>query len=180
MTRGEFTKRAIFTGGGAMIWILLEGRITQPPLHHWTIPHVRPRPPHPGTLAVTNIEANVSIKGQIATTELLLGFRNPGGRAMEGRALLPVPTKATLKSEMRGGESMGRKRSGSSEHFTRVPTMPPTINPEWGLGLPCAGVWPGPLVVIWSSEAPGREARALCWISPNPNWHYGAETIRTR
>ncbi len=89
-----------------MIWMPLNGRVVHPPHHHhWTLPHVRPRPQNPATLAVTNIGAKVSIKGQIATTELLLGFRNPDGRAKEGRALLPVPGKATLKSFAMEGPS---------------------------------------------------------------------------
>jgi Ca-activated chloride channel family protein len=151
MTRGEFTKRAIFTGGGAMIWIPLEGRITQPPLHHWTIPHVRPRPPHPGTLAVTNIEANVSIKGQIATTELVLGFRNPGGRAMEGRALLPVPTKATLKSfAMEGPSGKIEAKLLPREEARRIYNeivsrlKDPAILEFAGLGAVKTGVFPVP------------------------------------
>jgi len=98
MTRGEFTKQALFVGGGALLWMPAEGHKISPHHQHWTMPHVRRRPQSPATLEVSKIEAKVSIKGQLASTELILSFYNPDSRAKEGRALLPVPTQATLKS----------------------------------------------------------------------------------
>jgi len=86
MTRGEFTKRALFAGGGALIWMPVAAHTHHGP--HFTMPHIRRRPHHPASLKVTKIRANVSIKGQIATTELLLSFENPDRIAKEGRALL--------------------------------------------------------------------------------------------
>jgi Ca-activated chloride channel family protein len=151
MTRGDFTKRALLAGGGALIWLPAGGHQIHPHQHHWTMPHVRPRPHHPATLAVTNIEARVSIKGQIATTELLLGFYNPDGRAKEGRALLPVPAKATLKSFAMEGP--GRKieaellpRKEARQIYDQIVSQlkDPAILEFAGMGAVKTGVFPVP------------------------------------
>lgn len=60
------------------------------------MPHVRRHVP--GSLAVEKMEARISINGLVATTELFLTFHNPDRVMKEGRALLPVPAKAALKS----------------------------------------------------------------------------------
>lgn len=88
-----------------MIWLPAKGHHEHPHHPNWTLSHVRPRPRHPGVLAVTAIEAKVAIRGEIATTELILDFYNPDGQAREGRALLPVPAAATLKSFAMEGPS---------------------------------------------------------------------------
>lgn len=140
----------MFAGGGAFIWLPAKAQHHAHP-HHWSMPHVRPRPNHPATLKVTQIEANVSIKGQVATTELLLSFQNPGGAAKEGRALLPVPRRATLKSFAMEGPSgkieaelLPRKEARQiyDEIVSRL--KDPAILEFAGLGAVKTGVFPVP------------------------------------
>lgn len=158
MTRGEFTKQAMLAGGGALIWLPAKGH--DGPRHHhasWSMPHVRRLPSRPVELAVTNIEANIGVKGQVATTELLLSFHNPDGRAKEGRALLPVPVGATLKSFAMEGPSgkieakllpRAEARRIYDEIVSRL--KDPAILEFAGLGAVQTGVFP---------VAPGRTAK---------------------
>ncbi len=158
MTRGEFTKQAILAGGGALIWLPAKGHHA-PHLHHpaWSMPHVRHLPSRPAELAVTKIEANIGVKGQVATTELLLSFHNPDGRPKEGRALLPVPVGATLKSFAMEGPSgkieakllpRAEARRIYDEIVSRL--KDPAILEFAGLGAVQTGVFP---------VAPGKTAR---------------------
>ena len=149
MTRGDFTKRAILAGGGALIWLPAQGQHAQPHHPNWTLSHVRARPHHPDPLKVTGIEAKVSIKGQIATTELLLSFHNPDGRAKEGRALLPVPANATLKSFAMEGPSgkleaklLPRKEARQIYDDIVRQLKDPAILEFAGLGAVKTGVFP--------------------------------------
>jgi len=147
MTRGNFTKRAFLAGGGALIWLPVQGQHRDHP--NWTLSHVRARPHHPDTLAVTGIAAKVAIKGQIATTELLLSFHNPDGRAKEGRALLPVPADATLKSFAMEGpsgklEAKLLPRQEAREIYDEIVRQlkDPAILEFAGLGAVKTGVFP--------------------------------------
>ena len=113
------------------------------------MPHVRPRTP--GPLAVKEIEARVSIAGRVATTELFLSFHNPEGGVKEGRALLPVPQKAVLKSFGMEGSTgsfkaellpRGEARRIYDEIVSRL--KDPAILEFAGLGAVRTGVFPVP------------------------------------
>jgi Ca-activated chloride channel family protein len=148
MKRAEFTKRVVLAGGGAFLWMPVEARDVIP-VHHqpWIMPHVRR--PSPETLAVKKIEAKISINGQVAMTELSLTFHNPDGRMKEGRALLPVPSKAALKSFAMEGTSgkveakllpRGEARRIYDEIVSRL--KDPAILEFAGLGAVKTGVFP--------------------------------------
>lgn len=148
MKRAEFAKRALLAGGGAFLWAPVRGHEVPPPRHpHWVVPHVRRLAP--GPLQVTEMEARVEIKGQVATTELFLTFHNPEGRMMEGRALLPVPAKAALKSfAMEGASGKFEAKLLPREEARRIydeivsRLKDPAILEFAGLGVVRTGVFP--------------------------------------
>lgn len=115
------------------------------------MPHVPSPPQHAGALSVSQIEARIAVTGQLATTELILSFHNPGTRGMEGRALLPVPPSAVLKSfGMEGGGKelaaellpRGEARRIYDEIVRRL--KDPAILEFAGLGAVKTGVFPVP------------------------------------
>ena len=71
----------------------------------WLLPHVR-RTPTSGPVQVVHVEADVSIRSQVATTTLVLTFKNPGHRPQEGQAIVPVPEGASLKAFSMEGASL--------------------------------------------------------------------------
>ena len=82
-----------------MIWLPVFGHDGHGP-GNWSVPHARPHPrslPGPGELSVSKIETSIRVIGQVATTEMILIFKNPTRQNLEGKALLPVPLNATLK-----------------------------------------------------------------------------------
>lgn len=137
-------------GGGALIWMPVEGKGVMPH-RHWIVPHAHPHRPGPQGLGVGRIEAKVDVKGQIATTELVLTFKNPGGRPAEGRALLPVPGDATLKSfAMEGGNTKMQAKLLPRKEARRIydeivrSLKDPAILEFAGLGAVQTGVFPVP------------------------------------
>lgn len=138
-------------GGGALIWMPAQA---QNPVRHspWIIPHVHFRHrPQPQGLGVDGIEVNTEVRGQIATTEMLLTFKNPGSRAVEGKALLPVPGGATLKSfSMEGGSLKTEAKMLPREEARRIydeivrNLKDPAILEFAGLGAVQTGVFPVP------------------------------------
>lgn len=137
-------------GGGALIWMPVGGKGVMPH-RHWIVPHAHPHRPGPQGLGVGRIEAKVDVKGQIATTELVLTFKNPGGRPAEGRALLPVPGDATLKSfAMEGGNTKMQAKLLPRKEARRIydeivrSLKDPAILEFAGLGAVQTGVFPVP------------------------------------
>jgi len=59
------------------------------------VPQVRIR--RPGQVRVTEVNADVTIRGQAAVTELVIALRNEGGRRTESRMLVPVPPKSVVR-----------------------------------------------------------------------------------
>lgn len=91
-------------GGGALIWMPAAAQQNHAAAN-WAAPHTRFHRPRPGDLTVTAIGARVVVRGQAASTELTLVFKNPTRVALEGKALLPVPRGVTLKSFSMEGTS---------------------------------------------------------------------------
>lgn len=113
------------------------------------MPHVRRRLPEP--LAVKEIQAKVIIRGQASTTELIMSFHNPEGQAKEGRALLPVPSQAALKSfGMEGASGKLTAELLPREEARRIyddivsRLKDPAILEFAGLGAVKTGVFPVP------------------------------------
>ena len=101
MNRAQFARRAVLAVGGGLIWTPAMGHDGP---HPWLIPHVR-RVSTSGPVEVVHVEADVSIRSQVATTTLVLTFKNPGHRPQEGQAIVPVPGAASLKSFSMEGAS---------------------------------------------------------------------------
>jgi len=101
MNRAQFARRAVLAAGGSLIWSPAFGHTGS---QRWVIPHVR-RIPSSGPVEVVHVEADVSIRNQIATTTMVLTFKNPGHRPQEGQAIVPVPGGASLKSFSMEGAS---------------------------------------------------------------------------
>jgi Ca-activated chloride channel family protein len=140
-------------GGGAMIWL--------PALGHdghgsgsWSIPHARPHPrpmQGPGELSVSKIETSIQVRGQVATTAMILTFKNPTHQDLEGKALLPVPVTATLKSfVMEGGSVTTEAKLLPRDQARRIydeivrSLKDPAILEFAGLGAVQTGVFPVP------------------------------------
>ncbi|YCM45794.1 VIT and VWA domain-containing protein [Verrucomicrobiaceae bacterium 227] len=151
MTRGEFTRKAILMGGGALIWLPASGHEGHGPAR-WIVPQVRIRPqPLPGELSVSKIESSIQVRGQVATTEMILTFKNPTRHNLEGKALLPVPVDATLKSfSMEGGSVTTEAKLLPREEARRIydeivrSLKDPAILEFAGLGAVKTGVFPVP------------------------------------
>ncbi|MDB4544417.1 VIT domain-containing protein [Akkermansiaceae bacterium] len=101
MNRAQFARRAFLAAGGSLIWSPAFGH--EGP-HPWLIPHVR-RVVNSSPVEVVHVEAHVSVRSQIATTTLILTFKNPGHRPQEGQAIVPVPEGASLKAFSMEGSS---------------------------------------------------------------------------
>ena len=87
MNRAQFARRAFLAAGGSLIWSPVSGY--EGP-HSWLLSHVR-RIPTSSAVEVVHVEADLSIRDQVATTTLILTFKNPGSRPQEGQATVPVP-----------------------------------------------------------------------------------------
>jgi len=69
--------------------------------HHWhppILPHVRPRPQHPAPVQVSSVEVAVKINGRLATTTMTMVLHNPGNRQQESEVIIPVSSKAMIRS----------------------------------------------------------------------------------
>lgn len=107
MKRCEFLKQAVVAGGGVLFWLPRGFGHEVAGLHHvpWLMPHVRPWPgprpwPPPWSgepVNVERIDAEVEIADQVASTCLVIEFRNPGPALREGQVVLPVPAGAMLR-----------------------------------------------------------------------------------
>jgi len=134
-----------------MIWLPASGHDGHGPAH-WMVPHVRPHHrPLPGELSVSKIETAIQVRGQLATTEMVLTFKNPTRVNLEGKALLPVPVDATLKSfSMEGGSGTTEAKLLPREEARRIydeivrSLKDPAILEFAGLGAVKTGVFPVP------------------------------------
>ena len=102
MNRAQFSRRAFLAAGGSLIWSPVSGH--EKP-HSWLLSHVR-RIPSFSAVEVVHVEADVSIRDQVATTTLILTFKNPGSRPQEGQAIVPVPDGAMLKGFAMEGSTL--------------------------------------------------------------------------
>jgi Ca-activated chloride channel family protein len=118
MKRNEFLRTAVL-GGGAVLWAPRSFGQTSAISSRapWILPHVRrwPHPPHHpiphppvrpwrSPVEIGRVGVEVSVSRQVATTTMVIALRNPADAPQEGRAILPVPHGAMLKSfSMEGG-----------------------------------------------------------------------------
>ena len=129
-----------------MIWMPVSA---QQRSARWMVPQVQFHRPGPLDLQVSRIESRIQIRGQVASTELTLTFKNPTRDLREGRALLPVPVGAVFKSfSMEGGSGKTKAELLPREEARRIyddivrRLKDPAILEFAGLGAVKTGVFP--------------------------------------
>ena len=171
MKRAQFARRAFLAAGGSLIWSPVSGH--EKP-HSWLLSHVR-HIPSSSAVEVVHVEADVSIRDQVATTTLILTFKNPGSRPQEGQAIVPVPDGATLKGFAMEGSTLEVEakmlpRAEARRIYDQIVSQlkDPALLEFAGLGAVRSSVFPVPA----GKELKLRLVYEELLLKDGENWHH--------